>query len=85
MKQKYIVANNDYRRYGKGILFSNGYALNETATFIFDHCNGFSSVDDIVHAFLDEYDCDNADSCTKDVLDCIFYLLESNLVSEVVE
>ena len=85
MNERYIrVGSNDYRRYGKGILFSNGCALNEIATVIFDLCDGRMTVASIVDFIYEEYDCDK-DVIRNDVCECIQFLLENNIISKVQE
>ena len=72
-------SNQDFRRYGKGILFSNGCALNETATAIFDMLDGKTSVDAIIESIYNEYDCER-DVLEKDINECIGYMIENGLI-----
>lgn len=69
----------DYRRYGKGILFSNGCALNEVATHIFDMCNGKTTVDVMVDQLFWEYDCEKS-ILAADVNECLSYMLQNELI-----
>ena len=74
--------NATYKRYGKGILFSNGMALNETASDIFDLCDGAHSLNAIVDCLYEMYDCDKA-KLTCDVQECLSYMLEQHLITQV--
>jgi hypothetical protein len=68
----YVINSRDYRKYGKGILFNDGCALNETASIVFELCDGFHTIDSIIQYFYDHYICNNIDN---DVEDCIEQLL----------
>lgn len=68
-----------YRRYGKGILFSNGIALNETATYIFDMCDGEISFQDILDNLRESYQCDN-ETLSDDLKACLEYMEEKGLI-----
>lgn len=85
MSERFIrVDSNDYRRYGKGILFANGCALNEVATAIFDMCDGHMNVDEIVDCLYEEYDCDK-ELLLEDVSECIRQMLENKLIVKLPE
>lgn len=77
-------SSKSFRRYGKGILFSNGCALNEIATIIFDLCDGKTTVESIVDHLFEEYDCEK-DVLSNDVKECINYMLDNELIYEFLE
>jgi len=83
-KQIFTQTNNEYRSYGKGILFNNGFALNETASLIFRQCDGKNSVSSIINALSSEYEVSTEELIT-DVDACIKEMLENNIIAEVQE
>jgi len=81
-KYKYLQKNNEFRIYGKGILFNNGFALNETASFIFKMCNGENSLIEIINALSNDYNVPNAE-LLLDVRSCIEEMLKNELIVKV--
>ena len=80
-KQIYMQNNNEYRVYGKGILFNNGFALNEAASLIFRQCNGEHNLSDIIDVLSNEYDVSTEDLLT-DLDACIEEMLENGIIME---
>ena len=81
-KQIYTQNNNEYRSYGKGILFNNGFALNETASQIFRQCDGENNLSDIINVLSSEYDV-SAEELLADVNACIEEMLENDIITEI--
>lgn len=46
----------EYRTYSKGSLLENGVVLNNTATFVYQECNGRNTVSDILSKLCENYD-----------------------------
>jgi len=83
MEKKIYMQNNDeYRIYGKGILFNNGFALNETATLVFRQCNGKNNFSEITNMLLSEYNV-STEEALADVNTCIEEMLENGIIIEV--
>lgn len=81
-KQIYTQSNNEYRSYGKGILFNNGCALNETASLIFRQCDGENNLSDIINTLSNEYDI-SVEELLTDVKACVEEMLENGIIAEV--
>ena len=64
----------EYRVYSKGSLLENGVVLNDTATFIYQKCNGKNTVSDILLKLYESYDIDRK-TAKKDLLTVINSLI----------
>lgn len=63
----------EWRSYPKGSLLENGLALNFTATYIWDSCNGINTVKDIAKKLAKKYEIDDKQA-QIDTLECIVLL-----------
>lgn len=66
----------EHRTYSKGSLLENGVVLNDTATFVYQKCNGRNTVSDILLKLCGNYDVGKS-RAQKDLL-----LLIKSLVDE---
>ena len=72
-------SNVETRRYLKALVIEPGLSLNEVGAFIFERCNGESSVGDIVRAVTQEYDV-AYDDCLPDVVHLLGQVLENGVL-----
>lgn len=70
----------EYRVYSKGSLLENGVVLNDTATFIYQECNGKNTVSDILLRLCDNYNI-NKETAKKDLLVVINNLIEETAIN----
>jgi hypothetical protein len=68
-----------FRQFPKGVLFENGFALNETAFAIFDLCNGISSINDIAINLSQRYGC-GIDEVLPHIETALELLTEADLI-----
>jgi len=67
--------NQEWRQYEKGSLLENGLALNETATFIWNLCDGKKSINEIVVEVEKIYEIDQK-KAKSDVVACLDILID---------
>lgn len=79
---RYHIKNEQYKVYGKGILFNNGLALNELAAFIFRNCIKCSSREEIADLIMKEYDIQDRNEVLSDVNNCLDDMIEQELLVE---
>lgn len=77
---KYQIKNEQYKIYGKGILFNNGLALNDVAAFIFMNCAKCASRDEIVDLIMKEYNIQDRSVVLEDVNACLDDMVEQELL-----
>ena len=76
----YILPNLIIRKFKKGILLDSGVALNDTAAFILEHCNGSNTVRDIMLSIQKEYNI-NQEIAKDDVIECIQALIDNGTIT----
>ena len=69
----------EYRVYSKGSLLENGVVLNDTATFIYQECNGKNTVSDILSKLCENYNIDGK-TAKKDLLVIINRLINETAI-----
>ena len=69
----------EYRVYSKGSLLENGVVLNDTATFIYQKCNGKNTVSNILSKLYESYDID-VKTAKKDLLIVINGLINETAI-----
>ncbi len=80
MSSKPILnAEINWRRYKRGSLLDSGLALNGTATFILELCNGQHDLQDIIGRVVSLYQVDQA-VAARDVQDLLDLLAENRVI-----
>lgn len=69
----------EYRVYSKGSLLENGVVLNDTATFVYQQCNGQNTVSDILSKLCKNYDIKTS-RAKKDLLILIRSLINETAI-----
>lgn len=80
---KYLIENNQYKVYGKGILFNNGLALNETATDIFLLCKSKKTFEQLVDGLEKIYEIKDINNFREEIRECLKIMKDNEIIKEV--